>query len=411
MDYKFAFQNHNPLVGYVSVSQTMYSGETGYGFDFGTMPVIVDRGGNDLSKSSFCTHSHPFFFSVLLPEGNYDIKITMGDLYGESITTIKAESRRLMLENFKTEPGEFKEFSFTVNLRSINIGKSKEKVQINEREKNKLNWDNKLTLEFNGNRPCINTIEIKKNNKALTVFIAGDSTVVDQDNEPWTSWPQIFSKYFKQQLAIANHAESGLTLGSFFNQNRLKKILSNMKPGDYLFIEFGHNDKKNKNEDALIKYKMWLEIYIKLTKQKGGIPVIITPANRRFFDEDDKVINTLGEYPDTARLVARNEQVQLIDLNQITKIFYESLGQEKSKKAFIIYPPQTWPNQPEELKDNSHHNSYSASEIAKFIVEVIRKDFPHLAMYLRGGLPNANPDNPSKPEDHCTSLSPFLNLM
>jgi hypothetical protein len=138
---------------------------------------------------------------------------------------------------------------------------------------------------------------------------------------------------------------------------------------------------------------------------------VVTPANRRFFDADGKVINTLGEYPDIVRLVASNEQVQLIDLNLITKIFYESLGPDKSKQAFIIYPPQTWQNQQEELKDNSHHNSYSASEIAKFIVEIIKKDFPRLALYLRNGIPNASPFYPDKPEDHCTSFSPFLNLM
>ena len=115
-------------------------------------------------------------------------------------------------------------------------------VRLKPDEQSHLDWDDLLTLEFTGTHPCVHALEISKADKAVTVYIAGDSTVTDQAQEPWSAWGQMLPRFFKQGVAIANHAESGEYLKSFVGEHRLQKILETIKAGDYLLIQFAHND-------------------------------------------------------------------------------------------------------------------------------------------------------------------------
>lgn len=231
-DYKFSF-GPGEVPGYIRVDPSRkYSTETKYGFDFGTLPKTIDRGGKNQVRSGFCTSQKPFFFSVALPEGNYNIRIITGDLKDSSVTTVRAESRRLLFEKIITVPGRFRVLEATVNLRVPEIAGTQEKVVKRPRELYKLDWDEKLTFEFTDSRPCICALEITRSDEAVTIFLAGNSTVVDQDDEPWASWGQMFPRFLKKGIAVANHAESGLSLGTFISSNRLKKVLSMTKPGD-----------------------------------------------------------------------------------------------------------------------------------------------------------------------------------
>lgn len=151
----------------------------------------------------------------------------------------------MFLNRIPTRKGEFKTFTFVINKRNTVID-GEEKVRIKLREKNKLNWDDKLTLEFNGSAPCVANIKIERADNVPTVFLAGNSTVVDQDNEPWASWGQMIPAFFNDRVCFANYAESGERADTFIKAGRLKKALTQMKPGDYMFIEFGHNDQKLK---------------------------------------------------------------------------------------------------------------------------------------------------------------------
>lgn len=407
--YKFSFGPQKPAKGYLQVKPgTMYSKEVGYGFDFESKAIAIDRKGKDQLTSGFCTSDKPFYFSVYLPEGNYRLKIIMGDLKDSSVTTVKAESRRLMLEKVITAPGKFETRSFIVNVRIPEIAGTSDKVALKPREIGKLNWDDKLTLEFNDKRPCINAIEISKVDNIPTIYLAGNSTVVDQDDEPWASWGQMFPRFFKPEVAIANHAESGLTLGSFLGSKRLQKVLSTMKAGDYLFIEFGHNDQKEKgpNDGAFKSYSERLKLFISEVKKKGGIPVVVTPANRRSFGEDGKITNSLADYPEAARQMAKQENVALIDLNAMTKVLYETLGPDKSKKAFVIYPANTWPGQTKDFNDNTHFNGYGAYELAKCIIEGMRNNKLDIAKYLTDDLPAFDPAHPDPVESFSLPISP-----
>ena len=241
----------------VLTAQDIYSKEKGYGFDFVNIlkeSTLID---NKFTKDARGTSATaPFFLSVNVPDGNYKVTVTLGNKKIAGNTVVRAESRRLFVEDLQTKKGEFKTVSFIVNKRNTDIwgtdknGEYKviDRVKIKDREKSKLNWDDKLTIEVTGEQPTCSSIKIEPaNNDIPTLFLCGNSTVVDQDFEPWTSWGQIFTNWVDERTAVANYAESGESAGSFIAQNRLKKILSLAKEGDYIFVEFGHNDQKAKS--------------------------------------------------------------------------------------------------------------------------------------------------------------------
>jgi len=198
-------------------------------------------------RADLCTSDKPFYFSVALPEGNYNVTVTFGDAKNETATTVKAELRRLMLEKVETAPARFVSRTFTVNIRTPQIVTGGE-VKLKDREKatEMWAWDEKLTLEFNNTRPAVNAIEITRAATLPTLYLLGDSTICDQPLEPYNSWGQMLTRFFKPGLAVSNQAESGESLRSSLGARRLDKVLSTMKAGDYLFIQYGHNDEKEK---------------------------------------------------------------------------------------------------------------------------------------------------------------------
>ncbi|PWK18125.1 lysophospholipase L1-like esterase [Arcicella aurantiaca] len=322
------------------------------------------------------------YFTFDISEGNYDVIMQFGSNTTESETTIKVENRRLVLEKIQVAKGETVTKTFTVNIRNAKIDETRS-VELKPRESSYLHWDNQLTFEFCGKNPAVRSIEIRPNKKAITVFLAGNSTVVDQIQEPFTAWGQMIPRFFNpQKIAIANHAESGESLKSFVSENRLEKILSQMKKGDYLFVEFAHNDQKIKDFRPFIEYRNLLKDFIERTRQKGGNPVLVTSMHRRNFDENGKIINTLGDFPEAMRLTAQEYSVPLIDLNAISKILWESMGVEESKKAFVHVSANTYPNQDKAIADNTHFSNYGAYQLAKCIVEEIKKIQLPISKYL-----------------------------
>jgi len=391
-NYKFQFSRGPIKKGYIMVDkQTIYDHNCTYGYDLNTIP----EGGK------------PFFFSVDLPEGNYRIEVTLGYKNSATCTTVKSESRRLMLQNIKTIKGKYITRSFIVNLRNTKIGEI-DSVRIKKREIGKLDWDNKLTLEFNGSNPSIVSLKIEKAN-IPTVFLAGNSTMVDQDDEPWCGWGQILPRFFIPEIAVANYAESGEAANTFVSSKRFAKLLTKMKKGDYLFIEFGHNDQKQKGENVgpYTSFKKNLKYLIDETKKKGGIPILVTPMHRRRFDENGKIINTHGNYPDAVRQTAKEENISLIELNNMSQILYEAWGDEASKKAFVHYPAGTYPNQTESLADNTHFNSYGGYEICKCILkEIVDNNLP-LKKYIVSDYKNFDPAHPDDVNKFNIPSTPF----
>lgn len=381
--FRFDFGTATPKPGFIQVlSSNLYSRESGFGFDLGSKVNSTERG---------CVSDKPFFYSVSLPEGNYDITATLGGQTNETRATIKAESRRLMIENVRARPSQFTNLTFTVNIRTPKLPGGGQ-VRLKPREVGPplvLHWDEKLTLEFNGSPLCLCTLEILKANDALTVYLAGDSTVTDQPREPWNSWGQMLPRFFKPGVAIANHAESGESLPSFLGAKRFDKIMSGMKAGDYLFIQFGHNDQKDKRPNAgpFTTYKTNLLLFIAATRKRGGIPVLVTPMERKIGVTGD----TLGDFPAAVRQTSKEENVALIDLNAMSKVFYTALG-ENLGKAF---------------QDGTHHNNYGSYELAKCVVEGIKTNKLSLAKCLVDDVPRFDPARPDPIESFKVPASPM----
>jgi lysophospholipase L1-like esterase len=378
-EFKFDFGVGSSEAGYRKVlPATFFSKETGYGFDCGSQVEVVPQG-------RCITAKKPFFFSIALPEGNYRVTVTFGDATSGTTNTVKAESRRLMLEQVITAAGKFTTRTFAVNIRTPQIpGKSP--VRLKTREQDVLHWDNKLTLEFNGTRPCVSALIITRMEDAITVFLAGDSTVTDQPLEPWNSWGQMFTRFFKPDLTIANYAESGESIKSSLGAKRFDKIFSQLNKGDYLLIQFGHNDQKDKATNALETYRINLKKLVTKTRQQGGTPVLITSMERK----SGITRNTLASYPETVRQVAREENVTLIDLQPMSQKLYAALGTNLDK-AF---------------QDGTHHNTYGSYEIARCVVEAIRQSKLELAKHLAEDVTPFDPSHPDPVEQFSIPPSP-----
>jgi len=382
--------------GYEQITgESLYTPAKGFGIIPSGEMESGENSAKDPLSGDFLGSKKPFYLAVALPEGHYKVTLTLGGSKDGSSTTVKAESRRLMLENVKTANGKTVQKTIVVDVRTPKINDT-EQIRLKERELNYLNWENKLTLEFNGEHPCVAAIEITKADDLPTIFLAGNSTVTDQESEPWASWGQMFARFLKPEIVVANYAESGETLLAFKREKRLQKLLSQMKAGDFLFIEFTHNDQKpgGNHLDAFTTYKDELKDYIAEARKKGGKPVLVTSMHRRRFDENGSIVNTLEDYPEAMRQTAREENVPLIDLNAMSKLFYEAMGPENSKKAFVHYPANTYPGQDKPLADDTHFNPYGAYELAKCIVQGIRLNKLELGKYLLDGLPAFDPAHP-----------------
>ena len=399
--FRFDFGSGKTAENYLPVGpETLFDEQRGYGFSHGSEVQSVDRGGDPL-RGDFITSQKPFYFSVRLPEGNYYVSLLLGDTKGLSATTVRVECRRLMLENVRTRRGEVAMKAFSVHIRDSLIrdkeGEVVSKVRLKPREHEYLHWDNLLTIEFNDSLAKVCGMIIVPERNAPTIFLAGNSTVVDQNRESWAAWGQLFPVFLDPRKAVvANYAESGETLLAFKRERRLEKIWSIAKPGDFLFIEFAHNDQKQGGNhlDPFTTYKQQLKDWILEARSRGITPVLVTSMHRRSFDSTGHIINTLLTYPDAMRETAKEEGVALIDLNAMSKTLYEAWGPELSLKAFVHYPANSFPNQPEALKDNTHFSPYGAYALAQCVVRSMQQQPLSLAALLRSKIAPFDPASP-----------------
>jgi lysophospholipase L1-like esterase len=376
--FKFDFGNGRTNSGWTKIAPTnFYSPQAGCGFEPGAAVVAGD---------GFVSSTNPFYFSIKLPAGNYRVTAALGGLAGESTTTVKAELRRLMLEKVHIAPGKTVTRSFIVNVRTPQIAGGSE-VHLKPREKTNewWAWDDKLTLEFNGAHPGLRSLKIEKA-AVPTVFLLGDSTVCDQAAEPWNSWGQMLPRFFKPEIAVANHAESGETIGNSLRARRFEKVFSLMQPGDYLFIQFGHNDMKSHATNALESYTANLKKVVAETRARRGTPVLVTSMER----EDGVETPTLMGYPDAVCAVAKEEKCALIELNAMSLVFYKALGTNIGL-AF---------------QDPTHHNNYGSYELAQCVVEGIKQAKLPLAKFIVDDFKDFDPAHPDPADQFQMPASP-----
>ncbi len=411
--WKYDFGNGKVQKGYIQITKDdVFTEEKGYGI---VCEDTVNEGkakGKDALTCDWVTADLPFYFQKELPEGRYKITLTFGSPLEETVTTVKAESRRLMLEDIKTAKGEFVTKTIVVDVRTPKINDTLS-INLKKREIGYVNWDKYLSLEFNGPKPCVTSIVIEEANDLPVIFLAGNSTVTDQAYEPWASWGQMLPRFLKPEIVVANYAESGETLLAFKARRRLQKLISIMKPGDYLFMEFAHNDQKpgSCHVEPFTTYQDELRFFMNEARSKGGKPVLVTSTNRRKFDDNGEIVNTLEEYPDAMRQLAKEENVPCVDLNAMTKIFYEALGVDDSKKAFVHYPANSFPNQEKPLADNTHFNPYGAYELAKCVVQGIIDNKLDLGKYIVDDWTTFDPNHPDDWKTFFWPASPAIEIL
>lgn len=211
------------------------------------------------------------------------------------------------------------------------------------------------------------------------IYWAGDSTVKQND---FTSFPQCgigqgMVLYVKKEILIINRAENGRSTKSFINEGRLEFIKENIKKGDFLFIQFGHNDEKPDEErytDPDTTFREYLRQYIAVARNVGAYPVLITPLYRRLFKEDGKLVEkTHLNYPDVMKIVGQEDGVPVIDLCELSRVLIEKTGDEASKKWFMQFEPGRYPLYPEGKKDNTHLRFEGAVTFAGIIADELAK--------------------------------------
>ena len=289
-----------------------------------------------------------------------------------------------MLQLIHTAPHKTEPRTFIVNVRNPNIdGALKVKLKDRELTSEAWAWDDKLTLQFSGTNPAFRRIEVRQAGKLPTLYIAGDSTSTDQGQEPFNSWGQMITRFFKPDIAVANHGESGESLHSFVAENRLAKLMSVIQTGDWLLIQMGHNDQKDTREGAgaFTTYKADLTRFIAEARQHGATPVSITPVQRLNFDSTGHIVNTLGDFPEAVRQTAAEEKVGLIDLNAMSMPFYEAMGPEQSPQAFAP-------------GDKTHHNDYGSYQLASASCKASAMRSYRLPITCCPGSPSSTPRIP-----------------
>jgi lysophospholipase L1-like esterase len=238
------------------------------------------------------------------------------------------------------------------------------------------NWDKRLTLEIHGGADKVEIRPVQ----VPTIFLLGDSTVSDQPGEPYASWGQMLTRFFKPGVAVANHAQSGETFRDSLARRRIDKIVSQLQAGDVVLLQFGHNDQKQikaGNGGPFTTYKAELRRHVEMVRATGGLPVVVSSMERRRFDGNGKVESTLADYAAAAGQSATELNVPYIDLNATSKVLYQALGVEGSRAAFALPEP--------DKLDNTHHSNYGAYLLAKAIVDGLQKAKLPVALQIVDG--------------------------
>lgn len=221
--------------------------------------------------------------------------------------------------------------------------------------------------------------EIVFGSEPITIYLAGDSTMAQKlpEKRPETGWGEALQQFFKDgKVRVENHAKNGRSTRTFIDEKLWQGILDKLKQGDYVFIEFGHNDAAKDRTDRYTPpedYRKNLVRFITEVRGKKAIPVLLTPVIRRRFDKDGKFQDSHGEYPDIVRAVAADNKVPLIDMHRKSERVIKQYGVEESRKLFLQLKPNENPNYPKGIEDNTHFSPLGAKVMAELSVAGIRE--------------------------------------
>ena len=283
--------------------------------------------------------------------GNYDVTLRLGDEREATENVVKFQGRRLAARRVVTNPGEFVDFKFTARVPG---------PYTTRRGDERSNRELKLLVMTRGMSAKKLEPKVEPAPSAHTIYLCGDSTVTDQQKEPWGSWGQILPAFVREGWSVSNFARSGLALKTFEGEGRLKRIMEHLVKDDWVVIQFGHNDQKIKGEEPENGYTRRLESWVDQIRAKGAHVVLVTPVERRRFDEKTGAHQgkTLEGYADAVKAVAEKKGAPVIDLNDASYSMHEKMGAEGSKSIQCNNRGKI---------DNTHHNLYGAYEMARIV--------------------------------------------
>ncbi|MBZ5537280.1 MAG: rhamnogalacturonan acetylesterase [Acidobacteriia bacterium] len=223
----------------------------------------------------------------------------------------------------------------------------------------------------------------------ITAYLAGDSTMAEKlaEKRPETGWGERLQEYFKEgKVKVENHAKNGRSTRTFIEEELWQAIIDKLRRGDYVFIQFGHNDQSKEKVERYTPpeaYRANLVRFVRDVREKKAVPVLLTPVMRRRFNEQGEFYDSHGEYPDIVRAVAAEYRVPLIDLHRKSEQVIKQYGMEESKQLFLWLKPNENANYPKGVQDNTHFSPRGAGIIAGLAVEGIREQKLGLAKYLK----------------------------
>lgn len=352
--YKFDFGPGVVADGYTQVNAgTAYTAATKFGFTDTAVTSGADRGTPDALRSDF-VQAQGSSFQVDLPNGDYTVKLIAGDATEATNIAITAEKMAKVQATDKPA-GQFLEMEFPISL-----------------------VDGQLNMDITGTAAKINSLVISARapRTATTdpgVYLAGDSTVqtYDPGYAPQAGWGQMIDRYLDDKVAVYNHAIGGRSSKNFISQGRLDEILRVINPGDYLMVQFGHNDATIGVDDRYASpadYKEYLRTYVNGARQRGATPILVTPVGRRDFDAaTGKFRVSFPEYVDKMKELAAEENVALVDLSALSRGYYDAIGPEEAKSVFLHVDAGVYPGRPSGTADDTHFQEYGAIQIARLL--------------------------------------------
>ncbi len=381
--FKFDFGPGATAAGYTHVDAgTQYSAAGKFGFTDTAATSGTDRGTGDALRSDF-VQAQGSSFLVDLPNGDYTVKLIAGD--AAEATNIAITAEKMAKVQLTDKPaGQYLEMEFPISL-----------------------VDGQLNLDFSGTAAKINSLAItaRAPRTATTdpgVYLAGDSTVqtYDPGYVPQAGWGQMIDRYFDGAVTFRNHAIGGRSSKNFISQGRLDEILRVINPGDYLMVQFGHNDATIGVDDRYASpadYKEYLRTYVHGARQRGATPVLVTPVGRRDYDEaTGKFRVSFPEYVAKMQELAAEETVALVDLSASSRAYYDQIGPEDTKSVFLHVDAGVYPNRPTGTVDNTHFQEYGAIQIARLVAGGVKGLNLPLATRVREVAPPSSV--PAKPQ-------------
>jgi len=236
----------------------------------------------------------------------------------------------------------------------------------------------------------------------ITLHMIGDSTMANKPvipANPERGWGQMLYMYFKDSVRVENYAQNGRSTKTFIAEGRWDKVVAALKPGDFVIVQFGHNDEKtndvNRGTAPFGEYMTNLVRFIRETREHKATPILATPVARRKFNAESKLTDTHGDYPKAVRAVAAEQKVPLLELCTATEKLLQQLGRESSKRLFDWIPAGEFAPDSKKLEDDTHFNAYGASRVCDLAVVELEAKVPDLASHLNRSSKSTKPITPS----------------